>query len=53
MAIQYHPEASPGPHDATYLFDCFATMMNTGKSPTGEDLADAQAALQHRHSTPA
>lgn len=53
MAIQYHPEASPGPHDATYLFDCFATMMDTGKSPTGEDLADAQAALQHRHSTPA
>jgi carbamoyl-phosphate synthase small subunit len=50
LAIQYHPEASPGPHDATYLFDCFAAMMTTGKSPTGEDLAGAQAALQRRHS---
>ncbi len=22
FSVQYHPEASPGPHDATYLFDC-------------------------------
>ncbi|MBT8256258.1 MAG: hypothetical protein KJO23_06940, partial [Bacteroidia bacterium] len=21
--VQYHPEASPGPHDASYLFDEF------------------------------
>jgi carbamoyl-phosphate synthase small subunit len=21
--VQYHPEAAPGPHDATYLFDRF------------------------------
>jgi len=21
--VQYHPEASPGPHDAVYLFDDF------------------------------
>jgi len=34
LAVQYHPEASPGPHDATYLFDCFAEMMKTGQSPT-------------------
>ena len=27
MAIQYHPEASPGPHDACYLFQEFAEMM--------------------------
>lgn len=27
MAIQYHPEAAPGPHDARYLFDAFAEMM--------------------------
>lgn len=27
LAIQYHPEASPGPHDANYLFDEFAGMM--------------------------
>jgi carbamoyl-phosphate synthase small subunit len=26
-AVQYHPEASPGPHDAGYLFDQFSDMM--------------------------
>ncbi len=48
LAVQYHPEASPGPHDATYLFDCFATMMSKGRAPTGEDMAAAQTALQNR-----
>ncbi|MBT8374791.1 MAG: carbamoyl phosphate synthase small subunit, partial [Deltaproteobacteria bacterium] len=28
FAVQYHPEASPGPHDADYLFDEFKQMMN-------------------------
>ena len=27
FSVQYHPEASPGPHDATYLFDRFVDMM--------------------------
>ncbi len=27
LAVQYHPEASPGPHDARYLFDEFRKMM--------------------------
>jgi carbamoyl-phosphate synthase small subunit len=27
FSVQYHPEASPGPHDARYLFDRFAEMM--------------------------
>ena len=27
LAVQYHPEASPGPHDAGYLFDEFVGMM--------------------------
>jgi len=27
FAVQYHPEASPGPHDARYLFDDFKRMM--------------------------
>jgi len=27
FSVQYHPEASPGPHDATYLFDRFIKMM--------------------------
>jgi carbamoyl-phosphate synthase small subunit len=27
FSVQYHPEASPGPHDARYLFDDFMAMM--------------------------
>ena len=27
LAVQYHPEASPGPHDANYLFNEFKTLM--------------------------
>jgi carbamoyl-phosphate synthase small subunit len=27
FAVQYHPEASPGPHDARYLFDDFFRML--------------------------
>ena len=23
LSVQYHPEAGPGPHDSTYLFDRF------------------------------
>ncbi len=26
-SVQYHPEASPGPHDAVYLFDRFIQLM--------------------------
>jgi carbamoyl-phosphate synthase small subunit len=31
FSVQYHPEASPGPHDATYLFDRFVEMMKKYK----------------------
>ena len=27
MSVQYHPEASPGPHDSSYLFKSFIGMM--------------------------
>jgi carbamoyl-phosphate synthase small subunit len=27
FSVQYHPEASPGPHDASYLFDRFIALM--------------------------
>jgi carbamoyl-phosphate synthase small subunit len=27
FSVQYHPEASPGPHDARYLFDDFISLM--------------------------
>jgi carbamoyl-phosphate synthase small subunit len=28
-SVQYHPEASPGPHDAAYLFERFIQMMGS------------------------
>jgi carbamoyl-phosphate synthase small subunit len=27
FSVQYHPEASPGPHDSRYLFDQFLAMI--------------------------
>ncbi|XAL99261.1 glutamine-hydrolyzing carbamoyl-phosphate synthase small subunit [Phycisphaeraceae bacterium D3-23] len=44
FAVQYHPEASPGPHDARYLFDCFVAMMQTGTAPTADQMDHAQRA---------
>ena len=32
FSVQYHPEASPGPHDAEYLFDRFIRLMNESKA---------------------
>jgi carbamoyl-phosphate synthase small subunit len=31
FSVQYHPEASPGPHDSHYLFRDFRTMMEAWK----------------------
>jgi len=31
FSVQYHPEASPGPHDSDYLFDQFLDMIKEGK----------------------
>jgi carbamoyl-phosphate synthase small subunit len=42
FCVQYHPEASPGPHDAAYLFDAFVEMMKTKKPPTGDRLKELQ-----------
>jgi carbamoyl-phosphate synthase small subunit len=37
FSVQYHPEAAPGPHDASPLFDRFlATVGVTGERTTGE-----------------
>ena len=42
FAIQYHPEAAPGPHDAQYLFDRFvAAMQRRGRR------ADLDTAPRH------
>ncbi|HLY72958.1 MAG TPA: carbamoyl phosphate synthase small subunit, partial [Planctomycetota bacterium] len=31
FSVQYHPEAAPGPHDASYLFQQFLKMMEAKK----------------------
>ncbi|HYW33893.1 MAG TPA: glutamine-hydrolyzing carbamoyl-phosphate synthase small subunit [Balneolaceae bacterium] len=31
FSVQYHPEASPGPHDSAYLFDHFLDLIQEGK----------------------
>ena len=43
FSVQYHPEASPGPHDAAYLFDAFVEMIKSRKPPTKQRLAELQA----------
>jgi carbamoyl-phosphate synthase small subunit len=32
FSVQYHPEASPGPHDASYLFDQFSKLIDEQRS---------------------
>ena len=32
FSVQYHPEASPGPHDADYLFEKFVKLMQEKKN---------------------
>jgi len=40
FSVQYHPEASPGPNDASYLFRRFRTMVE--KHMAGEKVTGAQ-----------
>ncbi|MCE5334867.1 MAG: glutamine-hydrolyzing carbamoyl-phosphate synthase small subunit [Desulfobacteraceae bacterium] len=35
FCVQYHPEASPGPHDASYLFSRFFELMEKNSSGRG------------------
>ncbi len=32
FSVQYHPEASPGPHDSRYLFDDFVESLKEEKA---------------------
>ena len=32
FSVQYHPEASPGPHDSAYLFDDFVELLGAARS---------------------
>ena len=45
FAVQYHPEAAPGPHDAAYLFACFREMIESRRPPTAEIMRAAQCRL--------
>jgi carbamoyl-phosphate synthase small subunit len=44
FSVQYHPEASPGPHDAGYFFTRFRRMVERHKA--GESVTGAQIALE-------
>jgi carbamoyl-phosphate synthase small subunit len=35
FSVQHHPEASPGPHDAGYLFEQFASAIGARGGPSG------------------
>jgi len=37
FSVQYHPEASPGPHDADYLFEKFVRLMQDAKAKANSD----------------
>jgi len=44
FSVQYHPESSPGPHDADYLFGRFTTLMEhfrTGDANATNESADS------------
>ncbi len=43
FSVQYHPEASPGPRDADYLFDAFVDMMKTKSPPSPARLRELQS----------
>lgn len=38
FSVQYHPEASPGPHDADYIFEQFVEAMRCARSQTSTTL---------------
>ncbi|MCH2185188.1 carbamoyl phosphate synthase small subunit, partial [Myxococcota bacterium] len=46
FSVQYHPEASPGPHDASYFFKRFREMVErhvAGQPVTGASIARGQS----------
>jgi carbamoyl-phosphate synthase small subunit len=47
FSVQYHPEASPGPHDAGYFFSRFREMVERvadGETVTGAEIAKGRSA---------
>lgn len=37
MSVQFHPEASPGPHDSHYLFESFHQMLGGGQPAVSQN----------------
>ncbi len=37
FSVQHHPEAGPGPHDSSYLFDRFAALIGAKSSDRRND----------------
>jgi carbamoyl-phosphate synthase small subunit len=49
MSVQYHPEASPGPHDSQYLFDQFMEMVKQGAGRKEQGSGDkAQGTIHNK-----
>ena len=42
FSVQYHPEASPGPHDSRYLFDDFIQSINLDKQTESSNIIKQQ-----------
>ncbi|MEK5447478.1 glutamine-hydrolyzing carbamoyl-phosphate synthase small subunit [Paenibacillus sp. FSL R7-0331] len=52
FSVQYHPEAAPGPHDSSYLFDRFLQMIADHKAKTPAGSRQAQLAANARITAP-
>ena len=46
MTIQYHSEASPGPHDSEYLFDRFVSLVRAGANNTFSEMSEAVGGIE-------
>ncbi len=49
FSVQYHPEASPGPWDSSYLFDDFLTMIQTFKQNNPTPPSQTVMVSTHHH----
>jgi carbamoyl-phosphate synthase small subunit len=52
FSVQYHPEASPGPHDSHYLFREFVRSMKERRGPVAESHALGLPAAFAGHAAP-
>jgi carbamoyl-phosphate synthase small subunit len=52
FSVQYHPEAAPGPHDSSYLFDRFLQLIADHKAKTPVVSRQAQLAANARITAP-